>query len=214
VPGVAGIETIVSNHSLANTPRGVLEGNTMRADAEEIARQAGVNFIVNTLIDGDLNLVGLFAGDIIKAHRAGVQAAQSAYLTEFPQNVDLVITNTYPADTDFYQADKGLWKDLAKSARPGGYIFAFAECPEGLGFHGGVERGIPIYKGQDEAWTERNVGLVSPNLSVHDVRVVYPDTVMLFRNWNQVKEYLADKGAFEQTLSVAVYPYAPIQLMA
>ena len=212
VPGVAGIETIVANHGLANTPRGILEGNAMRADAEEIGRQAGLDFIVNTLIDGALNLVGLFAGDAVDAHRAGVEAARRVYLTEFPQNVDMVIANAYPADTDFYQANKGLWKDLARSARPGGYVLALAECTEGLGFHGGVESGISIYRGKDETWTERNVSIVSPNLSIHDVGVVYPASVKLFHNWHQVNEYLAAEGALAQRLRVAVYPCAPIQL--
>jgi nickel-dependent lactate racemase len=213
VPGVAGIETIIANHKLANTPRGVLEGNAMRADSEEIAGLAGLDFIVNTLVDGDLNLVGVFAGHTVYAHRAGVQAARKIYHTKFPQNMDMVITNTYPADTDFYQADKGLWSDLAKSVRPGGYVFAFAECPEGLGFHGGVAAGINIYKGHDNVWTERKVGIVSPNLGPYDVRVVYPDSVMLFHSWVQVKEYLAREGVSSQPLDVAVYPCAPIQLL-
>lgn len=88
--GVAGIETLYANHmrSLSTgrqPPVGSVNGNGYRADLEEIAHMAGLQFSVNCVVNSHRELAGLFAGDPVQAHRAGVELARRVCPTELPR---------------------------------------------------------------------------------------------------------------------------------
>lgn len=218
VPGVAGIEAIIANHHVApKTPRGVVENNAMRQDNEEIASLVGLDFIVNVVMNMKREIIGVFAGHYIEAHRMGARAAADAYRTKKYSNADIVIGNAYPMDTDLFQCEKATSMELMNCARPGGYVFVFMDCIEGLGYHGGVAAGINIHKGPDEAWLERvggrKLGIISRNLTLKELRVIYPHCTMLFKSWEAAKEYLVQEKLPERKLTVAVYPCTPMQLI-
>lgn len=110
-PGISGKETTAQVHlngSLDWYKRLGNPENNIRLDMEEIARIAGVDFIINTILNLDNEIVKVVAGDVVKAHRAGVSYAREIYQMEIPRQADIVIAGTYPANKDMWQADKGL----------------------------------------------------------------------------------------------------------
>ena len=138
-PGICSIETMkvmhgpqILEHPKATT--GVIDGNPFHEEATEIAQMAGVDFIVNVAIDNKRRLVGVFAGDLVDAHSAGIAFVERNAQVTLPAPVDIVLTTSagYPLDATFYQAIKGLVgaMDIVK---PGGSIILFAECSEGIG---------------------------------------------------------------------------------
>ena len=105
LPGVAHIDTIWSNHhnlseldenqNMALTSWGRVEDNAMRLDMEEVAKMAGLDIIVNALVNLNRDTIGLFVGDLVAAHREGVKLARKVYVTEMPSKADVVIANAY-----------------------------------------------------------------------------------------------------------------------
>ena len=74
-PGVCGEETTIATHLMITKDESITLGNIdnpVRAEIDEIALKAGLKFIVNVIMDADQRVVGLVAGDPIKAHRSGV----------------------------------------------------------------------------------------------------------------------------------------------
>jgi nickel-dependent lactate racemase len=137
VPGVCTRETIQANHRMMLHPKakvGIIEGNPVREDIEEIAKYLSVDFIVNVVLDEEKRIMAAVAGDYIKAHRAGCKVLDSAYRLPIKELADIVITcpHGFPKDINVYQAQKAL--DNARwAAKPGGIIILVAECREGLG---------------------------------------------------------------------------------
>ncbi len=75
LPGVSGVETITYNHAMFCSPNsgvGHLDDHPARQDAEEIAGIAGLDFILNILINRRSEPIAGFAGHYIAAHRKGV----------------------------------------------------------------------------------------------------------------------------------------------
>lgn len=53
----------------------------MRQEMEEVCRMAGLDFIVNALVNSRCETVDLVAGHPIEAHYAGVEKARAIYGT-------------------------------------------------------------------------------------------------------------------------------------
>ena len=138
-PGIVDLATISKFHgykflSDPCSTNGILEGNPCHQEALDAARSVPPDFIVNVVIDRTREVVGLFCGDMEKAHAEGVQFARS--LSEFPAegDADLVVTSGggYPLDKTFYQTVKGMVAGLP-FLKKGGVIVTAAECGEGIG---------------------------------------------------------------------------------
>ena len=76
LPGICSRTTVLGNHcaGFIDSPRaatGMLEGNPIHADMEAAARMAGLQYIVNVVIDAQKRVVAAFAGDALEAHHAG-----------------------------------------------------------------------------------------------------------------------------------------------
>lgn len=139
VPGLAAQETIKVIHSpkFIREPlatEGSIDGNPLHEELLECARMARHDFIVDTALTQDRKIAGVFAGDPVKAHAAGVQFLESACLEEIDEPADLVVTSAagFPLDLTFYQAVKGVTA-ATHLAKPGGRILLIAECSEGMG---------------------------------------------------------------------------------
>ncbi len=80
LPGISGIDTLKANHQSAirgiKGGLGLTDGNEVRDDIEEIARKVGLDFIVNVVVNSKREVAGIFAGDIVAAHREGVKLAR------------------------------------------------------------------------------------------------------------------------------------------
>jgi len=82
VPGVAGIETIHANHPLCDHPNvtiGITEGNPVREDMNDIGRIARLDFIVNTILNPQKEIVRAVVGDVVSAHKEGIKLYNEIY---------------------------------------------------------------------------------------------------------------------------------------
>jgi len=139
VPGVAAQETIKVIHSprFMREPRateGSIEGNPLHEELLEAAALARHDFILDVTLTREREISGVFAGNPVKAHAAGVEFMVSNSLTPLDGLVDAVITSSagYPLDLTFYQCLKGLTA-AQHIVKPGGRMLLLAECAEGIG---------------------------------------------------------------------------------
>lgn len=132
LPGVAGEETVAQMHLLGSSDPHLGDVDTeMRREMEDFAAVIGLNFIVNTIMNSDGELIAAFAGHFLQAHRAGVARAMGVFGVPFTELADLTISSTSPVDFDFFQADKGIFAaELA--TRRHGEIVLMSGCTEGL----------------------------------------------------------------------------------
>lgn len=139
LPGVAGVETIAANHAICASPRYFFmlgsdpANNPMRLDLEQAGSMLkGDTFIVNTVLNAQMQIIGLVAGDPVKAHRLGVKLAARVFGVKIPAQAHVVITDSFPMDIDLRQGVKAV-ANVLYAARPGGVILAALKCEEGMG---------------------------------------------------------------------------------
>jgi len=141
MPGIAGRETVISNHNaeFIAHPRartGIVEGNPIHNDMLYAACKAKLAFICNVVINSDKDAIFAVAGDIEEAHAAG-RAFLSSNCRVAKALADIVITTNggYPLDQNIYQAVKGMTAAEA-TVRKDGVIIMLARSNDG---HGGEE---------------------------------------------------------------------------
>ncbi len=138
-PGLAAQETIKVLHSprFMREPmatEGSIKDNPLHAELLEIARMARHDFILDVALTQEREVSGVFAGDAVKAHAAGVEFVETTCLERLKEPVDAVITSAagYPLDLTFYQTTKGITA-AQHIVKPGGRILVVGECAEGMG---------------------------------------------------------------------------------
>jgi len=143
-PGVSGGEITGHTHWLSalfagRQILGIAE-NPVRKEVERIAQLAGLRFIVNVVMDAHHRVIHVVAGDPVAAHRAGTEFSLQVYGVDQPDLADIVVTESYPADYDLWQAAKGIYSaELA--VREGGVVIMVTPCPHGVSTeHPEVER--------------------------------------------------------------------------
>lgn len=141
-PGVAGIETILDFHNakMVGHPLstwGIIDGNILQGAATENCLMAKPDFMLNVTLNGDKAITGVFAGDVIAAHRQGCSFVKEHAMYEVDAPFDIVITTNsgYPLDQNLYQTVKGM-SAAAQVVKPKGAIIAVSECSDGLPNHG------------------------------------------------------------------------------
>ncbi|MFO1461776.1 MAG: nickel-dependent lactate racemase [Verrucomicrobiota bacterium] len=138
MPGVAHVETVMSNHGAHNIgdPRatfGVCEGNPLWEELRDIALRAGPSFLLNVTLNEHRAITGVFAGDLIEAHRAGREFVRTSAMQRVKEPFDVVVTTNsgYPLDMNLYQGVKGM-SAAARIVAEHGTIILAAECREGV----------------------------------------------------------------------------------
>ncbi|MGQ9572600.1 MAG: nickel-dependent lactate racemase [Dehalococcoidia bacterium] len=141
LPGIVGAEIIMSNHGgpMLAHPKATwchAEGNPIFQEARRVALATNPAFILNVTLNQRKEITGVFAGDLVQAHDAGIAFAEKAYLRPLPQRYDIVVVTNmgYPADLNLYQAGKGM-SVAAQAVKEGGTIVLAAECADGMGQH-------------------------------------------------------------------------------
>ncbi|MCJ7443503.1 MAG: nickel-dependent lactate racemase [Methanotrichaceae archaeon] len=135
LPGTSSERSIVKNHELMRDPLSVSGrfDSPVRQDMEEAAGIAGLDFILNVVLNSKKEIVKAVAGNFIKAHRSGVEIVDQMYrrIVE-PAEIVVACAGGRPKDINLFQAHKAL--DNAKGAAvEGGTIILLAECIEGYG---------------------------------------------------------------------------------
>jgi len=137
LPGVVGKETVERNHArmveiMDNLPP--IRENPISLEMIYAARIAGVDFILNVVVDECESIVEVVAGDLEKAWYKAVDVSQAMYMIPIPEQADITICSAsgFPRDINLYQAQKALdHADRATKRR--GTIILVAECRNGYG---------------------------------------------------------------------------------
>ncbi|MGH9404733.1 MAG: nickel-dependent lactate racemase [Terriglobia bacterium] len=143
-PGVSGSDVTGHTHWLsALYPGSEIMGfadNPVRREVEQVAKLAGLRFIVNVVMDRHERVVHVVAGDPVLAHRKGAEYARKIFGVAQPSEADVVIAESYPADYDLWQAAKGIYA-AELSVRKGGVVILVTPCFHGVSDeHPEVER--------------------------------------------------------------------------
>ena len=138
MPGIAGLPTVVSNHGPKNIANpnatfGVTDGNPIWEEMRDIALRAGRSFLLNVTLNERRQITGVFAGDLIAAHREGIESVRNSAMQEISRPFDVVVTTNsgYPLDQNLYQGVKGM-AAAARIVKEGGVIILAAECSDGI----------------------------------------------------------------------------------
>lgn len=147
VPGIAGRETINTNHNNGLSAAfgggsnpdarsgNMTDTNPFHADLEEAAAMAKPAYLLNVVMDSATGgVAAAFAGDWRKAHRAAAELVEKLDGVYVQSRRPLVLASAggYPKDINLYQTVKTLCNALLM-ATPGGTLILLSECAEGFG---------------------------------------------------------------------------------
>lgn len=138
MPGVAGLRTVLQNHSGVNLSNpqasfGVLAGNPIWEEMRDLALLAGDSFLVNVTLNERREITGVFSGHLIGAHCDGCDFVRQTAMQKVTTPYEIVVTTNsgYPLDQNLYQAVKGM-SAAARIVRKGGTIVIASECSDGV----------------------------------------------------------------------------------
>jgi len=135
-PGVCSWETTGYTHMLAAEDPDYLGiagrvANNMRLEIEEVGKKAGLNFIINVVIDRNKNLVEVVAGDPVDAQRKAIKSSSEVYIREIPEQADILVVSSYPAEIDYWQGVKPLCY-AQRGVKKGGVVILVGPFPDGV----------------------------------------------------------------------------------
>ncbi len=134
-PALVSRKTIEKFHSaqVLDSPLAtnlVLEGNPCHEEALEIARKAGVDFIINTVLNRRLQLIDVFSGDLIQAHAKAVELLRNFVAIPIDREYDIVLTHGGYVGINHYQNAKAAVNALPVVTEGGIIILAACERDE------------------------------------------------------------------------------------
>ena len=126
-PGLVDVKTIEKFHGpdyledpLATNL--ILEGNPCHEEALEIAERAGVDFALNVTLNKDLQLTGVFAGQLVEANLAAFQLIKNYVAIQVRGEYDLVLTHGGYVGQNHYQTAKAAVSALPAVKKDGTII--------------------------------------------------------------------------------------------
>ncbi|MEI7728061.1 MAG: nickel-dependent lactate racemase [Verrucomicrobiota bacterium] len=138
MPGVAHLKTVMSNHGARqiadpNATWGITQGNPIWEEMRDIALRVGDSFLLNVTLNEAREVTGLFAGELLAAHRAGTEFVRCSAMQAVAAMFEVVVTTNsgYPLDQNLYQGVKGLSAG-ARILKPGGTLILACECRDGM----------------------------------------------------------------------------------
>jgi nickel-dependent lactate racemase len=138
IPGCGGLRSVMSNHGFKNigdarATFGVTIGNPLWEELRDVALRVGPSFLLNVSLNEQRAITGVFAGDLIEAHRTGYEFVRRSAMQKVKSPFEIVVTTNsgYPLDLNLYQAVKGMSAG-ARILEPGGLLILACECREGI----------------------------------------------------------------------------------
>jgi len=139
IPGLAGAETILANHSAENIASpyarfGIQENNPLHEHSSIHAKKIGVDFTINVCINKNHEITQVVAGDLESVHRTLIEYQKNQVFKKIEEKFDIVVCGNggYPLDLNLYQAVKSM--AIGEMAiKDGGTIISVNECREGVG---------------------------------------------------------------------------------
>ena len=138
LPGIASKKTVLWNHNAKfianqNARAGSLKENPLHKDMLFAAKQAGLAFILNVIINSEKKVIEAFAGDLEQAHAYGCEKVlEIARVTPVKSNIVITTNGGYPLDQNIYQTVKGMTAGEA-CVNDGGVIIILSSCADGTG---------------------------------------------------------------------------------
>jgi nickel-dependent lactate racemase len=218
-PGVAGIATARALHGPGGPRGGLAQTATeFRLEVEECARLAGVDAIVNAVMTRKRGIAHLVVGDVVAAHRAGVEVARRTYGTPVPSGVDVCVLTAFPKDTEYAQISLAfnVWNTAAKPiAHEQGTVVVCTAASEGAGFHSLMGPGMALGQNYPQSSPRRAVAprdmiVFSPGINVNDLSPAAREDVTFCNSWVQVMAALQRKHG--DRARVAVFPCSAMQV--
>jgi len=233
VPATAGYETIqfLHDHFPGSEQRGHDLKNKFRLECEEIARQVGLDFIINVVINQNRKIAGVFAGNFLSAWAEGTVFAKNAYLVEQEPDADIIIADVYPFDTDLqFIHDRGLWPLERATEKADKIALALSTCEIGThslfpakgSFRARLWRRIRYFRWEDLKSLgyrlkalrkllrnrKKKIIFVSSNIKIEAIKAIYQSGT-LFRDWSEARQSLQEKYR-AKPVKVIVYRCAPL----
>jgi lactate racemase len=138
-PGISYMDMFKHFHGPAilespYTSNANLKNNPFHLESTEIAKKAGVDFIVNVTISKDKRITGIFSGGLEEAFNKGALFCGETSCVNIKREADIVVTSGggLPLDATFYQAIKGMVTAMP-AVKKGGMIIIASECNEEIG---------------------------------------------------------------------------------
>ena len=234
MPGVAALETVMSNHGVQHigdphAAFGITEGNPLWEEMRDIALRIGPSFLVNVALNEQREMTGIFAGDLVVAHRAGIEFVRASAMQSVAEPFDIVLTTNsgYPLDMNLYQAVKGI-AAAARIVKDGGAILLAAECAEGTPIGSPHDRLLrSVANGEDllvrlaqpgfmhaEQWQSQIQALIQRRAEIH-VHSSLPDETIRaahLRPCRDIAAFIAEKRAAHPNARIAVLPQGPLTI--
>lgn len=139
LPGISARETVMRNHcaGLIKEPgsrTGCLNQNPIHRDMTAAAEMAGLQYIVNVILDKEKKVVSAVAGHAVLAHEEGCKRLSKCCGVSPERPGDVVITSNggKPLDQNIYQAVKSM-ATAESAAAEHGTIIVCSECADGIG---------------------------------------------------------------------------------
>ena len=222
LPGVASIESICHNHCniggecfghVSSTGFGPVENNASRADIDEAARMAGLDFKIDVIINERGEISGVFAGEPYEAWKRGVEVGKRTYLTDSPADADVVIANAYLKENQAVAA-MGI---AAHAVRDGGTVVLIVDSPEGQNAHYlygkfGKNLGGNLWS-RSPSYSKKMTVIVHSRYKERDplLEIAHPEHLIWTKTWGETIEAVAASTNASRP-KVAVFPAAGIQV--
>ncbi|UCE65603.1 MAG: nickel-dependent lactate racemase [Candidatus Zixiibacteriota bacterium] len=138
VPGLAGRETVVANHSLAKSEKAKslnLENNPVHLDLVEAADMVvkAPIFSIQLVLSRKGEIIDLFCGNLKDTFLKASKLARDIYSIPITKTFDIVFAiGEYPLDINLYQLQKAQ-EHGAEAVSDGGIIVVVGACDEGIG---------------------------------------------------------------------------------
>lgn len=226
LPGVAAYESVKQHHQVTHSAwaaeqrkkglqlRGTIENSPINADAREIAKMAGLDMVIDCILNGKGETTAVYAGALEPTYQAAVKEAERHYVAENSGDNDIVIANAFIKASEYSMASAALPAVNPK----GGSIVFLANSPTGQVVHYLFD---PFGKPVDESGGH-GPG-VAPHIKNHIIYTEFPEARMMERlsgnpkalmtsNWGEVIKRL--QKTHGSGSKVAVYPNADTQYFA
>jgi lactate racemase len=235
MPGIAGIETIMTFHNArmigdARSTWGNMVDNPVQEMTREINRMCKPHFMLNVTLNRDKEITSVFAGELYEAHDKGCQFVKEHAMIKCAERFDVVITSNsgYPLDQNLYQAVKGM-SAAHKIVKKGGTIIIASECSDGLPSHGNYSK---IFEFADSPQALLDL-INDPNFKMFDqwqvqkqaVTQVWADVYVysklsdeqvvgaMLKPTHHIEQTLEDlKQTYGENMSIAVLPLGPLTI--
>lgn len=235
MPGVAGLETILTFHNarMIGDPRatwGNMVENPVQDMAREVVGMAPPHFMLNVTLNDHKDITAVFAGNMAEAHAKGCEFVKDHAMVRCEERFDVVITSNsgYPLDQNLYQAVKGM-SAAHKIVKQGGAIIAAAECSDGIPNHGNYAKILQMRKTPQEIlemindphfqvfdqWQVQKQAVIQVHADVYVYSSLTDETIRaaMFEPTHSIEGLLEELAKrYGEDMSVAVLPLGPLTI--